>query len=303
MKENKNNIITYSAIEQRKNGIVGIGRCLLRFLGIFPFVPLVFALFSHLIQKIPYDIFEKMLIFVTILCIVILLGNILNVLKDMMTVFIINELGDLYHLKISVFWYKIKDKMYLLNPSGMAGGKLIRLFYMINNIKIVLQSVFDDISYDDLIAMGKMERLSKIENVKIGKKHISFNAYLESKKKRENIKIRIKRLFERDAEFCEYLKIYESKGKKEASKVKFDDKVNYSDLVKIDDTPLRHLKKLRKFTINWICIMAWVAAFTIIGDISMCKPVIVVFSSVEFVYIVMKICDYLIDKNKIKHKQ
>ncbi len=339
MKENKdkNIILTYQDLEQSKNGIMGPGRCLVSFLGIFPFVPILLALFSCFIIKIPDSIFRILLFIITFFMLAILLLNIFIWILNMISVFIISEDGELYRIKISSFWYKIKDKMYLINPSGMMSGKFMRLFYMINNIKIVLQSVASDVTYEEFISMGRMEKISEIRNVKVKRKKIKINALIENRRGKKRKNLVIKRVFEKDDIFCEYLVRYESSGINEAAKVDFNQKINAEKMINIDNSPIKHLKKILKFTVTWTCIMAWVAIFTISGDLNrlsrinageyvrteddkgkivyisadncdeyfyesdygnMYRPVIVVYLSVEFIYVLMKGMDYIIAYKK-----
>lgn len=269
MKNNstKDIIITYSAISQSKNNIMGVGKCLLMYVGIFPFIPLLLSLFSCYVKIIPNNVYKALIFLAGILGMIIMFTYIAKWIKNLMTVFMIDEEFNLYRLKISVFWYKIKDKMYLLNPDGMTGGQLMRIFYMINNIKLVLESVTEDITYEEFINMGKMEKISEIKNVEIKKKRITFNSNIISQKGHNEKKIRLARVFEKDEKFCEYLISYEKGGKEAASKVNFDNnsKSNSEELInnKKNKSPLR---KLANFAAVWTCIMAWVAAFTLSSD-------------------------------------
>lgn len=265
-KEDKNIIITYSMIEQGKNDIMGIGKCLLCFVGIFPFIPLLLSLFSCYVKLIPHHIYRIVFFAVAVVGVIVMFCYMLLWLNNVMTVFLIDEENHLYRLKISVFWYKIKNKMYLLNPGGAVGGRLMRLFYMIQNIKLVLESATEDITFDEFITMGKMERLSDIREVKISRKRIQFHAAIKSQKGVSDKCIKLFRAFEQQDRLCEYLKIYEQEGAAATKRVVFDSKVHMEELLlkKLERSPI---KKFVKFTVTWTCIMAWIAAFMLNSDL------------------------------------
>lgn len=265
-KEEKNIIITYSMIEQGKNNIMGIGKCLLCFVGVFPFIPFFLMLFSCYVKLIPHKIYTGMFFGAAILCVIVMLIYMTIWLKNVMTVFLIDEHNDLYRLKISVFWYKIKNKMYLLNPGGMAGGRLMRMFYMFGNIKLVLESATEDITFDEFITMGKMERLSDITDVNVSGKRITFCADITSQKGVSRQHVTLFRAFEQCEQFCAYLKKYEKEGVEATSSIVFDGKNGIEELIlkKSNDSAI---KKLSKFIVTWTCIMAWIAAFMLSGDL------------------------------------
>ena len=269
-KKETSTILTYSAIEQSKNNIMGPGRYLITFLGIFPFIPLFLSLFSCFIQKISYDLYRILLFLAAIVLIIIMAASIILWVFNMMRVYIIDEKGELYRLRASTFWYKIKDKMYLINPTGSTGGRLMRVFYMINNIKVVLMATAEDVTYEDFIAMGKMEKLSEISNVVVNKKSVRLTAKVESKKGTERKNIYIKRVFEKDEKFCEYLKILGDTGSyieaKECFNIK-NNKENESIKNNIKNNA-SNLKRFIRFTIKWTCVMAWIAVFTVSSDLS-----------------------------------
>lgn len=264
---NRNVIITYSMLEQSKNNIIGIGKTLLIYVGVFPFIPILLSLFSCYIKKIPNHIYRLAFFCMAILGVAIMVSYMLMWLKNVMTVFIIDDNSNLYRIRISVFWYKIKDKMYLLNPGGAAGNRLTRLFYMVNNIKLVLETAMEDITFDEFISMGRMERLSDVGKVQITNKRIFFNASVISKSGRVYKRIRIMKVFEQTDKFCEYLKVCEESGTQAAKNIKFDGKIDVEELI-LKNVNVSPLIKLRKFTLKWTCIMAWVAAITLSGDLS-----------------------------------
>lgn len=334
-KKETSTILTYSAIEQSKNNIMGAGRYFITFLGIFPFIPLFLSLFSCFIQKISYDLYRILLLSAAIVSIIIMAVNMMLWIFNMMRVYIIDEKGELYRLRASTFWYKIKDKMYLINPTGSTGGRLMRLFYIVNNIKVVLMAVAEDVTYEDFIAMGKMEKLSEISNVVINKKSVRLTAKVQSKKGTERKNIYIKRVFEKDENFCEYLKILGDKGSYREAKECFNVKNNKES--KFLKNNVSNLKRFIRFTIKWTCVMAWIAVFTVSSDLSRLsrinageyvesvddknreiyvsvkdedeyflksdygktyKPVLVIYFSVEIIYAIMKITDEVILKAK-----
>lgn len=264
---NKNVIITYSMLEQSRNNIMGIGKTLLIYVGVFPFIPLLLSLFSCFIKKLPNHIYKLCFFCIAIFGVVIMVSYMLIWLKNVMTVFIIDENSNLYRIKISVFWYKIKDKMYLLNPGGATGNRLTRLFYMVNNIKLVLETAMDDITYDEFISMGRMERLSDIVKVQITNKRIAFNASVTSKSGKVCKRIKVMKAFEQTEKFCEYLKMCAESGTEAAKNIKFDGKIsNVEDLI-LKNVNVSPLIKLRKFTLKWTCVMAWISAITLSGDL------------------------------------
>lgn len=265
--EGKNIIITYSMIEQSKNNIMGIGKILLIYVGTFPFIPLLLSLFSCYIKKLPNDIYRISFFCLAIIGVIIMFEYMAVWIKNVMTVFIIDKKHNLYRVRISVFWYKIKDKMYLLNPGGATGNRLMRIFYMINNIKSVLGAAIEDITFDEFISMGRMERLSDIKKVRITNKRIVFSATVISKSGKADKRIRILKAFEQTEKFCEYLKICEESGTEAAKGIIFDGKINVEDLL-IKKTEISPLIKLKKFTLKWTSIMAWIAAITLSADLS-----------------------------------
>lgn len=334
-KEETNIILSYSAMEQSKNGIMGPGRYLMIYLGIFPFVPLLLALFSCFVKRISSNLYRGILFGAAIIFTILMVINIVLWVLNIMRVYIIDEKGYLYRIKISTFWYKVKDKMYLINPMGNVSGRLMRLFYMINNIKTVLSATAEDITYEDFIAMGRMDRISDISDVVIKKKCIRMTAHIENKYGKRKKKINIKRIYEKDIMFCEYLKSVNDNGMTEEAKKSFLQSGNIKkDIIKNKDG---NLKKFIRFTVKWTSIMCWIAVFTISSDLSRLsminsnkyvesvdkenreiyvsvdddskyflksdygktyKPVIVMYISVEIIYAVMKLTDGFILKIK-----
>ena len=295
--EDKNKILSYSGIEQRKNKISGPGRCLTMFLGIFPFVPLALIILSNWFIRISRKNYELILFAGGTILIVIMLYQIAMKLNDLLKVFIIDEEGNLYFLKISIFWYKIKDKMYLLNPTGAAGGRIFRIFYMISNIKLVLDRVTEEITFEDFIAMGKMNLYSEISDVKISKKKISFITQEISNKGKKKKTIRIHRVYEHDEEFCEYLRCFDEKGIEEAKKIRFNKKPDINEII-LSGINKKAINKLQSFTVKWVCIMAWISAFMGSSDVKLLKNAAIIFLSVEFVYVVFVLSDLLINRLK-----
>lgn len=342
--DNKNIVITYSMIEQKVHGIKGPGKYLLQFLGFFPVIPLLLALFSCFIKRIE-DTQYKMILFVfTTFYIIILAILIIQWLTNAFRVFIVDDQGQLYCLYISSFWYKLKNKMYLLNPLGNMHGRLMRLFFMLTNIKFVLDSATENVSYEELIQIGKLTKITNIENVQISRGMIRFDANVLKRDQVKNSRFRLLRLYEMDQAFIRFLKM----GKEEA------ENVNYKELFK-NDTEKQiaelyenkinrtRVQKVARFTLFFTSIMIWIASVTLSGDLSklskinsgdyevvtanvknneyktyqskhsddqfttegygdLYKPLIIVYLSIEAVYIFIKITDYVFSNNEQNKK-
>ena len=128
----------------------------------------------------------------------------------------------------------------------------------------------EDVTYEDFIAMGKMEKLSEIGNVVINKKSVRLTAKVQSKKGTERKNIYIKRVFENDEKFCQYLKILGDKGSYREAKECFNVKNNKENefLKNNIKNNTSNLKRFIRFTIKWTCVMAWIAVFTVSSDLS-----------------------------------
>lgn len=251
-KISKNLIFTYSAIEQKRHNIASPGKCLIIFLGIFPFMPLLLNLYSCFVKKIDYSMYKRLLMIGTLLMAVVMFVEIFVWIDRIFHVYMIDDQGNLYRLRISNFWYKIKDQTYLLGPMGMSGGKLMSMYYMIGNIKKVLENISDTITYDELISMGKLERLDHITEVKIRSKSISFNTDILNK---SNKRVHIGRVYENDRQLIQFLK-----------KEDYSEPEKLSDIwmeIKTSDT---QYKKVIRFTLTWTTLAVWATVIILGGD-------------------------------------
>lgn len=314
-------IFTYSAIEQKRHGIAGPGKCLMIFLGIFPFVPLLLALFSCFIMKLE-DKTYTICLFGT--CTVLVVGMfvcMVSWIKRIFYVFILDEKKCLYRLKISNFWYKIKNQTFLLNPLETSGGRLLRLFYMVSNIKYVLENITDTVTYEELISMGRLELFTDISDVDIRKKKIIFRANIKTAGTMRTARITISRVYENDRQLVGFLQHGEYCEPEMVSHILNE--------IKQTDTPL---KKMARFTVTWSCIIAWAAVFFLSRDFgrlskinageyvktevqgkeayvsvndgdkyflvsdygNLYKPVLVIYGSVEVLYLISKCTDLVI---------
>lgn len=340
-KNSKNNkkkneyIFTYSGIEQKRHGMSSPGKCLYIFIGIFPFIPLILELVSCFVTYLDSRKFKMWMFILSSILVIWLFVQIFIFINRIFHVLMIDENGVLYRLKISNFWYKIKNQTILLNPMGTSGGRLLRLFYMINNIKLVLQNISDTVTYEELIAMGKLEKFSEISDVIVNKKNICFNAKVKSASGERIKKVKIARVYENDFQIISYLK-GEDYSKPELMSKIMEELHNAKTSV----------KKMINFSINWICIMAWISVILLSSDLgklskinagiykesvieiekndkiteievyisdsgdyfkkseygNLYKPVFVVFFSVEIIYLVSKATDILIDYLKKDEK-
>jgi len=291
----QNKVITYSNIEQKIHGINTTGTVMLRLvmvLGVFVFL-LICA--DEYLFNIEPALFRRILFgagFIIVICIAV---SLVIWISNILTVFIIDSKGNLYRLRTSVYWYKVRDKMYLINPVGHVRGRFARFIYMINNIKLVFDTVIDDSTYDEFISLGKMVRIKEINNVKTGKKTISFDCITEREDGEKKKKIRLMRVFERDNYFINYLKTYEKKGIKAASNIPFGKPASVKELFDISpDSVDKHVKKLKQFFFNWTCICGWTGDFFILGNRSVIKNVMIIYLFVLIIYIVARITDMII---------
>lgn len=327
--KNKEYIFTYSAIEQKRHGISSPGQLLLYFVEFIPFVVLALELISCFVIYLSNKMFNRCLVTISSVMVVVLLVGIFICIKRFFYVLMIDENGILYRLKISNFWYKIKNQTILLNPMGTSGGRLLRLFYMINNIKIVLQNISESVSYEELIQMGKLEKFTEINDVNITEKKIYFTAKVTDSSGEKVKKIKLERVFENDNQIVNYLTGKDYKTSESMSKI-------IEQIHKEKTT----LKKVVNFTWNWLCIMAWISVVLLSNDLSklskinqgiyekttviieengktvekdiylskngdsfdasdygkLYEPVIVIFSSVEIVYIINKATKVIISR-------
>lgn len=331
VKEKKELIFTYSAIEQKRHGILSPGKSLVVFMGIFPFIPLLLELFSCFVIYLGNRQFKISMFGLTSILALWLFVQIFLFVKRIFYVLIIDENGILYRLKISNFWYKIKNQTALLNPFGTSGGKFLKIFYMINNIKLVLQNISETITYEELISMGKLEKFTDISEVVIDKKNIVFNSKVKSASGEIKKRIKISRVYENDFQIINYLQ-----GK---DYLKTE---SMTEIVKELNKPKAKSVQIVRFSIKWISVMAWIAVILLSRDLgrlskinegiyekkvieivsdddiveetvymsnsgeyfkkseygNLYRPVIVVFLSVEIIYIISKVSDILIEKFK-----
>lgn len=254
--KNTSQIFTYSAIEQKRHGIAGPGKCLMIFLGIFPFVPLCLALISCFVMKLEDKTYKAGMFAASFILVAVMLTCMVLWIKQIFYVFIIDDKECLYRLRISNFWYKIKNQTFMLNPMGTSGGRFLRLFYMVNNIKYVLENITDTITYEELIQMGRMEQFTEISGVVVRKKKIIFNTKIKGAGREEVKRITISRVYENDRQLVNYLMHRDYRESEPVSRI--------VEEIRQADTPVR---KIVRFTLNWSCIIAWASVIFLSRDL------------------------------------
>lgn len=333
VKTNTSRIFTYSAIEQKRHGIAGPGKCLMIFLGIFPFVPLCLALISCFVMKIEDKTYKAGMFAASFILAAVMLTCMFFWIKRIFYVFIIDDKECLYRLKISNFWYKIKNQTFMLNPMGTSGGRLLRLFYMVHNIKYVLENISDTITYEELVCMGRLEQFTEISGVVVRKKKIIFKTKIKGAGKEEEKRITISRVYENDRQLVNYLMHRDYREPEPVSQI--------LEEIRKADTPVR---KMVRFTWSWTCILAWAAVIFLSRDLgrlskinageyvkseveiqvegkkikkeayvslrdekeyflvsdygNLYKPVFVIYGSIELLYLVSRCTDLTIEKLK-----
>ncbi len=257
-------IITYSALERRRNGIMGAETYLGVFLFMFPVIPILLALFSCFIYKLSDTMYSTLFMMGSMLLVMVFLVAEIHWVWELLTVYMVGEDGDLYRLHISGFWYKIKNCTNLLNPMETSGGKWLQIFYMINNIKLALETA-GDITFDELIQMGRLTRISGITEVRNRKKSIILSADTECGKGKRKRKIVIRKVYDNIDALQAYAAIYQREGKEAAEA--YDFKVKKNPASYITATPPR-IRKLIRFLMVWTGIMLWFSLFTIYPDLN-----------------------------------
>ena len=255
-KEPKEYIFTFSALEQKRHKIASSGQLLLYFIEFIPFMVILLELISCFIVYLDNKSFKTTLLLTALVAVIVLLIGIFFSVKRYFYVLMIDENGVLYRLKISNFWYKIKNQTILLNPMQTSGGRLLRLFYMINNIKIVLQNISETVTYEELISMGKLEKFTDISELDIREKKVYFKAKVTDASGERFKRIKLERVFENDLQIMNYLKKEDYKTSESMSKI--------IEEINKDKTPI---KKAISFTWNWLCIMAWIAVVVLSSDL------------------------------------
>lgn len=226
---------------------------------IFPFIPMSLALFSCFIYKLSDSLYTFIFMFATLLMILWLLLAEINWIKELMTVYMIGDDGELYRLHISQFWFKINNHTNLLNPMGMPSGKLTRIFFMIQNIKLVLQAT-KDITFDELVQMGRLTKIKNVTNVRNYKKTLVITADVENNKGIRPKKIRIRKVYDNISRIQEYLLIYQKDGIKEASKYDFKKKMRAESFLIKNRTAIQ---KSIRFLWVWTGVCLWFSMFTV----------------------------------------
>lgn len=259
-------IFAYSAIEQKRHHITSPGKCLLYYVGIFPFVPLGLNFYSMLVHKWDSQTYKRLLFAAAIVMAVCMLTWIAIWINRIFYVYMIDENGMLYRLRISNFWYKIKGQMHLLSPMGTAGGRLFRMYYMLLGIKKVLENISDTVTYEELIAMGKLWRFDNISEVKIEKRRITFKATIINRttvagrdsgqqKTPAAKKVHISRVYENDRQLICFLQKEDYRKPEKMSEI-------VQEIMRTE-TPV---KKAVRFTLVWSSLMAWAAVILLSGD-------------------------------------
>ncbi|MBQ3665008.1 MAG: hypothetical protein II919_02740 [Lachnospiraceae bacterium] len=335
-KKSNNIIFAYSALEQKRHDILSPVDCLMIFLKTFPFVILAADLYSCFIKRLSTQEYKRVLLIAGGFMILGMIINVVLWINRIFYVYMLDENNNFYRLRISNFWYKIRRQTQLLNPYDMVGGRLTKVFYMISNIKSVLQNISDTVTYDELIAMGRLEKISNISDVSITKKRYLFTAKIVDREHNEGVtkKVSISRSYENDRVLLGYLKNGVPGEEEKISDIILE--------LKSEKTPL---KRTIQFTITWSCIVAWFAVIILSGDFSklaginageyvksiikeengiekevymsvhnnkdyfavadygkLYKPIIVVYAFVELIYMINRFADVLV-KKVMKEKQ
>lgn len=280
--ERKNIVFSYSALEQKNKNIKGPGTYLLELIGIFPFLVLILDLYTRYIGKISSTMYTAILIIGFILLVLIMLIRIYFWIDNVFHVFLINEEGNLYKLKVSAFWYKLRDKMYLLSPAGMGQKKIGMLMYMVANMKNVVDSISENTTFEELIAMGRLEKLDSITDLKITDKKVSFFAEVTERSQTKKKKISYLRLYEEEHNLLNFLKGEDYRQKRDSAEI-------VKEIFR-GSTPQY---KMIRFTKVWSAIMAWIAAVTKIY-----QRAGIVYFSVLIVYLVSKTLDLILERAK-----
>lgn len=262
MKTNK--ILTYSSIERHRHGMLGAETYLGIVLFMFPLVPILLALFSCFVITLSDKLYTRLFMVGTIVMLSVFLFAVVRWILELLTVYLVGEDGELYRLHISLFWYQTKGCMDLIQPEGMTGNRLMRLLFMIQNIKIALERS-GDITFDELIQTGKLTRFSEITKVQDRKKTVSFYANMETNKGILNRKITIRKVYDYADGLVLYLNAYESKGKQAAAKQDLRVRRSVEELLKNKKTVIG---KLGRFLFTWSGIMLWLCLFTVNPDLN-----------------------------------
>lgn len=285
--KDKVKVITYSSIERANNGLKSPLGMLIFCIEIYAFIPFIMVMIKkfNLGIEISNSTYTKVLIMEAVVIFVGFIYKIAKWVKQLLTVFIIDD-GKLYTLRISMFWYKVRDKMYLINPTGLHQGRMLRFMYMINNIRLVFDSAAEDINFEEFVSMGKMHELLEIKNVTIKDKRISFKSTIKSNGEKKTSTIKIDRIFDKDKAFCNYLKTYEKDGVKEAAKVDFSGVTYLKKLIFTKENYVgNQIEKLKRNSFFWVCMTMW---FLILATY---KNVFIMMCMIYAIYLVSWIVD------------
>ena len=134
-------VFTYSSFERAKSRIMGAETVFGLFLLSFPLLPMILAVISAAIINIPNGVYTGLMAVGTILLTFALLLMELRWIIELLTVYAIGEDGEVYRLRISTFWYEVKNCPNLLNPTGISGpgGRIYRMLNMVSNIRVALE--------------------------------------------------------------------------------------------------------------------------------------------------------------------
>ncbi len=280
--EKKNIVFSFSALEQNNKSIKGPGTYLLELVGLFPVLVLLLDLYVKYIGKISPEIYRAILFGGFIILFMIMMLHICIWIDNVFHVFMIDENGQLYKLKVSAFWYKLRDKMYLLSPAGMGQKKIATLIYMIANMKYVVDSISETTTMEELIAMGKLEKIESISELKIGAKKVSFYAEVTEKSETKKKKISYLRLYEDGYNLENYLKGEDYRKQRAKDEIVRE--------IMRENTPQY---KMIRFTKKWSGIMAWIAAIT-----KLYHRAFILYIGVLMVYLASRTADLIIEKRK-----
>lgn len=256
------NVLTYSKIEQKRNGIIGAGEYLKYFLLLYPGIPILIALFScyaiYLSEEKYYQTFMAASIIYVIILAIILTYN----FKRMFTVYIIDKEGGLYLVYLSVLWRRFKEEISTINLTGIPSIPLFKMFYILSNIKYILDNIENGIDCNELTTLGKMKQITNIREVRDSKRKITFYCVLKNGNKSYTKKIKIPKIYFKIDNLLEFIVDSE---KNKTSIGCFERKLDPEKYLIKERNPFG---RIIKFSIIWLSIVLWLSLFTINSDLN-----------------------------------
>lgn len=259
-------VFTYSSFERAKSRIMGAETVFGLFLLSFPLLPMILAVISAAIINIPNGVYTGLMAVGTILLTFALLLMELRWIMELLTVYAIGEDGEVYRLRISTFWYEVKNCTNLLNPTGISGpgGRIYRMLNMVSNIRVALEKS-SDISFDELVAMGKLERITAIKNVESHNKYIIIQGVMFKNDSQKEKRIKVRKVYDHIEQFKEYCETYSRQGKKAAGKLELRSKKPSKEAL---EAMVTRKKSALRFVVIWTGIVLWLSLFTAYSDIN-----------------------------------